>query len=549
MLNIYVLIFVIKNFYVIIVIINNKLEKQNMAIEKETLYDLYVNQNMARFEVAEKLGVPESQVKRYLIVYKIKKPRDLYKICCSRIAKQKGGHTTGKKWYNNGVVETLAEECPEGFVAGKLRSTAEKIGKALKGRTYSEETIKKMSQKARGKKLSEETKKKISAYVSKHPPMLGKKHTDEARRKIKEARARQILKAPLQEKINAFENTHTLSDYQNKKGIIDVQKICDEIGIQNDCNTRKRIYGMYDKNGINYSFGANHISENKLREWIESFYTGEIVQGSRKILPGCEIDLFFPSANIAIEYNGCYWHSVSKGMVEPNYHYNKSILCREKGIRLIHIWEDQWKDKRLQPILKQIIKAALKVPTGQKKIYARKCQLKEIDKKTYEDYCNAHHTQKSKPAKIMLGLFYEGELVQVASFNPYNSRNGRKAEKVQYDYEFCRGCEAFNHSRVIGGVSKLFSYFVNKYNPSSVLCYSDFNLFCGNGYAACGFELDGFTGPDKFYIDEMGVRIPRRANKYKEYKENVDSGKWLLCYGAGSLRFVWRKSGQDKVKL
>lgn len=511
-----------------------------MSVSKEELIELYINQNLPRFEVAEALKIPENKIKRYLAKYGIKKSRELYKASCSRIAKQKGGHTAGKKWYNNGVIQTCAETCPDGFVEGRLEETKNKQSEALKGHSVSEETKDKLRNIFTGCTLSEEHKKKISNYMSKNHPMKGKHHTQEAKEKIKQARAKQIMKTPISDKFTNFASSHDLKQYLSPGLVIDFDKLSKDIGENDTAPFRFYVYKMYRDNQIVFSFGSNHAAENKIKKWIDEIYDGVVIQGSRKIINGYEIDLFFPEINVAIEYNGCYWHSANKKGLPNNYHQVKSKLCKEKSIRLIHIWEDQWKDKRLNPILKGIIKAALKIKDDKKPIYARKCELKEIDAATYKSYCDAHHTQKSRPAKVMLGLYYENELVQVASFSPCNSRNGRKMNESKYEWEWVRGCEDFNHSRVIGGVSKLFSYFVKKYSPKSVLCYSDFNLFFGNGYASCGFEFDGFTGPDKFYIDEFGNRVNRNASKYKEYMKKVKDGDWLVCYGAGNLRFVWK---------
>ena len=111
----------------------------------------------------------------------------------------------------------------------------------------------------------------------------------------------------------------------------------------------------------------------------------------------------------------------------------------------------------------------------------------------------------------------------------------------KYDYEWVRGCPASNNV-IIGGTSKLFKYFIKNYNPTSVLCYADWNLFNGNGYKQCGFIFDGYTGPDKFYIQAKPIlRINRNPYMYKEFKKLVLQKKLWVCYGAGSLRFIWNK--------
>ena len=79
--------------------------------------------------------------------------------------------------------------------------------------------------------------------------------------------------------------------------------------------------------------------EQEIYEYIKSIYSGSIIQNSRKIIDGYELDLYLPDLLIAIEYNGIYWHSIKHKA--KSYHYNKSIACKNKNIRLIHIYEHE----------------------------------------------------------------------------------------------------------------------------------------------------------------------------------------------------------------
>ena len=98
-----------------------------------------------------------------------------------------------------------------------------------------------------------------------------------------------------------------------------------------------------------------------------------------------------------------------------------------------------------------------------------------------------------------------------------------------------------SNNKVIGGTSKLFKCFIEKYKPANVLCFSDWNLFSGKGYEEAGFLDMGYTGPDKFYvtINNTLQRINRNPYAYKQYKVMVEQGKLFECYGAGSRKFVW----------
>ena len=52
-----------------------------------------------------------------------------------------------------------------------------------------------------------------------------------------------------------------------------------------------------------------------------------------------ELDIFIPSLNLGIEYDGDYWHSLPD-MIERD--KKKDLACKEKGIKLIRIKEYNW---------------------------------------------------------------------------------------------------------------------------------------------------------------------------------------------------------------
>lgn len=81
--------------------------------------------------------------------------------------------------------------------------------------------------------------------------------------------------------------------------------------------------------------------ELELREFFLKYFTeDELIFNSRKIINPYEIDIFIPKLNLAIEYNGIYWHS--EHIIDKDYHKNKYNLCKTKGIKLLHIFEDSY---------------------------------------------------------------------------------------------------------------------------------------------------------------------------------------------------------------
>ena len=80
----------------------------------------------------------------------------------------------------------------------------------------------------------------------------------------------------------------------------------------------------------------------------------EIQTNKRGIIGRKELDIYIPELKKAIEFNGRYWHYSEKYFI-PGKHAQKSNLCREKGIRLLHLREDLWsrdKNKMKEIILK-----------------------------------------------------------------------------------------------------------------------------------------------------------------------------------------------------
>jgi len=80
--------------------------------------------------------------------------------------------------------------------------------------------------------------------------------------------------------------------------------------------------------------------EKELFKIIKKRYP-DAVRGVRDIISPQELDIVIPSAKIAIEFNGVYWHS-TKFLSDPLYHYNKTISSSGAGYTLFHVFSDDW---------------------------------------------------------------------------------------------------------------------------------------------------------------------------------------------------------------
>ena len=276
-------------------------------------------------------------------------------------------------------------------------------------------------------------------------------------------------------------------------------------------------------NGTNTSH-----SEKDVVNFIKSFYQGEVLENVRSIIAPQELDIYIPNKNLAIEFNGDFWHCSEN--VDRNYHEKKSRACEEKGIRLIHIYECEW--KYYQEKIKSLLRLALGY--GYSKIGARQCEVRKITNKEAEDFNNKNHLQGHRNAQVTYGLYYKDELQQLMSFSKTKYNRNLKKDN---EWEIIRGCPGSNN-QVIGGVSKLFKAFVKEYNPSAVFSYCDFNKFDGKSYEILGMKFMGYTGPDKFYVDKSGYKIMRNPKKRKELEESCN----YIIYGAGSKKYMWRSN-------
>lgn len=404
--------------------------------------------------------------------------------------------------------------------------------------------------KTHGKyKKTEEQRKKLSEVrMGKEPWNKGKKTSEETIAKFKESikdtwteekREKQRIKQKevwsnpelLEKHSKIMQESHASEETRAKTA-----KAIHEYNLTiTDEQWKERYLKAFQTKSENGTLFSSK-GELEIREYIESlgFSTNKYIIG--KDHNRFELDIYVKEKNLAVEYNGCYYHA-SNGINHrgKNYHFNKNVIAYKEGIELIQVWEDQWKNQK--EIIKDIIAARLGIIRGEK-IYARKCEIRDVSTADYREFCNKYHVQGYRSASIKLGLYYKNELVQIASFNKARQYSYNSIDK--YEYEWVRGCISSNN-KVVGGTSKLLKHFIDTYKPNNILCFSDWNLFSGKGYEEAGFQLEGYTGPDKFYItiNNKMQRINRSPYAYQQYKQMVNEGKLFECHGCGSKKFVW----------
>ena len=261
------------------------------------------------------------------------------------------------------------------------------------------------------------------------------------------------------------------------------------------------------------------------------------MQHSKKdILYPYEIDLYDEEKKFGIEFNGNYWHGEKNK--KRLYHQEKSKLAEEKEIFIYHIFEYEWVNKK-EKIINQLNNL---LGLNQEKIYARKCIIKEVDNKEKSKFLELNHLQGNDTSSIKLGLYHNNELVSLMTF--VKPRFNKK-----YEWELSRFCSKAG-CNVIGGASKLFKYFINNYNPQSIISYSNIAHTKGNLYGLLGFKLDSISDPNYVWCNGHNYLTRYDCQKHKLLEQGYEGNTeveimnnrgYYRIYDCGNKVWKWNK--------
>lgn len=221
------------------------------------------------------------------------------------------------------------------------------------------------------------------------------------------------------------------------------------------------------------------------------------LRNDRKILEGKELDFYFPENKLAIEVSPTYTHNSKVGWggkgdgVSSTYHINKFLMCQEKGIELLTVfdWHD-W-DKVLQMI-------KIKLQGSTKRVYARKTsylESPEITEDLFSKISSWHilslPTNIKRESTVSI-LKDDEDIVGLALWG--DIKNGLVELKRMV---FKPGVS------VPGGASKLIkNFYSSRDDIDEIYTFSDCDLGSGAVYGKVGFELIEESKPVLTYYNE-----------------------------------------------
>lgn len=286
-----------------------------------------------------------------------------------------------------------------------------------------------------------------------------------------------------------------------------------------------------------YTQSEEYLKENerfksKAESEIANLFNGLGFETKKRRIDGVELDVYIPELNLAIEYNGSYWHSE---IYRPkNYHLFKTEYCNSQGINLIHIFDHEWFSRRSQ------IENFLSSKTGTlTRIGARVCEVRQITNKEAQDFVEKYHIQGKSPGSILcLGLFHCDNLVSVAIFGKHHRQYNKVVLK--------RFVSKFGIS-VAGGLSRL-SKAGSKILKTDIITWCDRRWTDGQTYLKAGWEPEEMLPPDYFYIKNGRFYCKKQSRRkavvntpkeMTEHEHALQDGLYRV-YDCGKLRMVYR---------
>ena len=310
-----------------------------------------------------------------------------------------------------------------------------------------------------------------------------------------------------------FELIGDIENYKNDKTTL-IHVRCKRCGGEFHRNVRSLQHGK-----CNVCYPQGSIAQAQITEFIKSLGL-EVKSCDRTVINPLELDIFVPSHNFAIEFNGLYWHS--EQFKSSDYHNNKSILAARHGISLFHVFEDEWSDKR------EIIESMIRQRLGMSitNIDATNCHIVEVSPEDRTLFFENNHIDDDTNASMAFGLTHENSLVACISLRkPFH-------KKYSESLEVARFCTSIDTS-VVGGLNRLSETalnYVKENGYKNIITNVDTRFGSCDSYENAKFKFIYETAP-RFWWTDSDVR-------YNQFKFRADAKNNLTESQVASLNGV-----------
>lgn len=491
---------------------------EKKIIDKEVLYNLYIVENKSIHEICSILKTGTRVVIRNLKNYNILKSKEQItkNIKKTKLLKYGNENYNNIKQIKETNIAKYGTTTPLQNV--KIKKEIEKIKiEKYKNKNYVN------SEKAKETKLH-----KYGNENYNNPELIKLKYKS----KTKQEKNKILEKRKSTNIIKYGTNSHFQSNIKHQDIWFNKEKLIEFIN-NSKIKTTKYLEEYFNITNSNVLLDSHKNNYYHLLNHSDSRYEIELQQlltswnikyeiNNRNIIKPYELDIYIPSLNIAIEFNGDYWHS--EKYKPNNYHIDKSNLCKEQEIQLIHIWEYEWERNKEKII--NYLKDILNI--NQKIIYGRNCIIQEIDARTKNIFLNENHLQGEDKASLKYGLFHNNELIGVMTW-------GKPRFNKKFDWELSRLCFKSGY-KVIGGAEKLF-----KYKPEgNLISYCNISKFKGSVYKKLDFTLSHISPPNYVWTNGSEILSRYKCQMKNENKIMTDKGFYKI-YDCGNQVWIFTK--------
>lgn len=280
-----------------------------------------------------------------------------------------------------------------------------------------------------------------------------------------------------------------------------------------------------------------HPKESKAQleiyDFVKSLAPDAVLSDRTRIAPK-ELDIYVPSRELGIEFNGLYYHSAH--FMNAKYHQEKLNACNKAGVDLIMIYEDEWRDRR------EIIEGMIRHRLGkQPNTYdARKLTIRELTLDEAKRFFNENHLEGYTRCTKTFGLVDDTGNTVCAAMSLRRPFHAKYADW----YELGRSC-AKRDANVRGWLGKLSKAILADAlasNKKGVMTYVDSRVGPGGGYKAAGWTLAAESSGARFWWTDYVHRYNRfkyKADKARgmTQRQVADEAGVIEIYGCSNSRW------------
>lgn len=221
----------------------------------------------------------------------------------------------------------------------------------------------------------------------------------------------------------------------------------------------------------------------------------------------------FTIGNLAIELNGTYWHSELHK--SDDYHVKKRDFYIQEGFTPLFFGEDEVTQKF------HIVKSVILNKLGKSaRLFARKLKISPVSKKEGAKFLEDNHLMGQGRGEC-IGLYNGTDLVSLMRLCRVKGNN----------WEISRFCNKVGHS-VVGGLSKILSFFTEKFCPESLISFVDLRYGTGDYMESLGF-IKGKAFKSFKWTDGKNL-----FNRMKFPSNSGYEHKLYKLWDCGQLKFI-----------